>query len=75
MAVAEFERAIIKERVMAGISAARNRGVRLGRPTTLDKRRDEVLELKGKGLGVRAIARELTMPVTSVFKLMKGGAQ
>jgi DNA invertase Pin-like site-specific DNA recombinase len=74
MAVAEFERAIIKERVLAGISAARNRGVRLGRPATLNKRRDEVLELKAKGLGVRAVARELTMPVGSVFKLMKEAA-
>jgi DNA invertase Pin-like site-specific DNA recombinase len=41
MAVAAFERAIIKERVNAGIAAACNRGVRFGRPTTLDKRRDE----------------------------------
>ncbi|MDR3409511.1 MAG: recombinase family protein [Formivibrio sp.] len=71
MAVAEFERAIIKERVNAGIAAARNRGVRLGRPATLDKRRDEVMELKAKGLGLRAIARELTMPVASVFKVLK----
>jgi DNA invertase Pin-like site-specific DNA recombinase len=71
MAVAEFERAIIKERVLAGLSAARNRGVRLGRPSTLHKRRDHVLELKAKGMGVRGIARELRMPVASVFKLMK----
>jgi DNA invertase Pin-like site-specific DNA recombinase len=71
MAVAEFERAIIKERVNAGIAAARNRGVRLGRPSTLNKRRDEVLEMKAKGMGVRGIARELKMPVASVFKLMK----
>ncbi|HOX59020.1 MAG TPA: recombinase family protein [Candidatus Paceibacterota bacterium] len=74
MAVAEFERAIIKERVLAGLSAARNRGVRLGRPSTLNKRRDEVLELKAKGLGVRGIAREIGMPVASVFKLMKEAA-
>jgi len=74
MAVAEFERAIIKERVLAGLSAARNRGVRLGRPATLNKRRDEVLELKAKGMGVRGIAREIGMPVASVFKLMKEAA-
>jgi DNA invertase Pin-like site-specific DNA recombinase len=71
MAVAEFERAIIKERVNAGISAARNRGVRLGRPTTLNKRRGEVMELRGQGKGIREIARELTMPISSVFKLTK----
>src|SRR5262249_1968272 len=38
MAVAEFERGIIKERVNAGFAAARARGVRLGRPAKLEKR-------------------------------------
>ncbi len=71
MAVAEFERAIIKERVNAGIAAARNRGVRLGRPSTLQKRRDDVLELREQGKGVREIARELKMPVASVYKVLK----
>lgn len=71
MAVAEFERSIIKDRVLSGLAAARNRGVRLGRPSTLNKRRDEVLEMKAKGMGVRGIARDLKMPVASVFKLLK----
>jgi resolvase-like protein len=34
-AVAEFEREVIKERVNAGIAAARFRGVKLSRPSTL----------------------------------------
>lgn len=71
MAVAEFERSIIKDRVICGLAAARNRGVRLGRPSTLDKRRDEVLELKAEGKGVREIARELNMAPASVFKILK----
>jgi DNA invertase Pin-like site-specific DNA recombinase len=33
MAVAELERAIIRERVKAGIAAARAKGKHLGRPT------------------------------------------
>jgi DNA invertase Pin-like site-specific DNA recombinase len=36
MAVAEFEREIIRERVNSGLRAARARGVRLGRPATLE---------------------------------------
>ncbi len=32
IAVAEFERDIIRERTMAGLAAARSRGVKLGRP-------------------------------------------
>lgn len=70
MAVAEFERAIIRERVNAGIAAARNRGVLLGRPTTLHRRRDEVMQLKATGLGIRGIARQLQMPLSSVFKII-----
>jgi DNA invertase Pin-like site-specific DNA recombinase len=66
MAVAEFERSLIRERVNAGLSAAKARGVRLGRPKSLDLRADEVRGLKQRGLGVRAIARELKMPPSSV---------
>jgi hypothetical protein len=34
-------------------------------------RRDEVLALKAKGMGVRGIARELKMPLSSVYKITK----
>ena len=74
MAVCEFERNLIKDRVNAGLEAARERGVRLGRPSTLPARSGEVLNLKQQGLGVRAIARELKMPVASVFKLLKAAS-
>ena len=59
MAVAEFERGIIRERVNAGLVAAMKRGVKLGRPATLKAYSKAVGDLKNKGLGVRAIAREL----------------
>jgi len=62
MAVAEFERGIIRERVNAGLAAARGRGVRLGRPAKLTKRTSEVTKLRESGMGVRAIARHLKMP-------------
>lgn len=70
-AVCEFEKNLIRDRVNAGLAAARNRGVQLGRPTTLHHRRDEVLALKSKGMGVRGIARELKMPPASVYKIIK----
>jgi DNA invertase Pin-like site-specific DNA recombinase len=66
MAVAEFERGIIKERVNAGIAAAKTRGVKFGRPQTINGRAAEVQKLKARGLGLRAIGRELKMPVSSV---------
>ncbi len=74
MAVAEFERGIIKERVNAGIAAAKTRGVKFGRPATLKGRAQEVCHLKAQGLGVRAIARKLSMPPSSVFKALKMAA-
>ncbi len=71
MAVAEFERGIIKERVNAGLAAAKARGVQLGRPATINGRADEVRKLKAQGLGLRAIARQLGMPPSSVHKALK----
>ena len=71
MAVAEFERSIIQERVNAGLKAAKARGVRLGRRPTLDRHRDAVTRLIGEGKGTREIARELDLPVSSTAKLVK----
>ena len=70
MAVAEFERGIIRERVNAGLSAAKERGVRLGRPPTLKARAAGVEKLRRSGLGVREIARRLKMPPSSVHKIL-----
>jgi len=70
MAVAEFERDLIKERVNAGLRAAKIRGVKLGRPGTLEGRREDVMRLKKAGMGLRAIGRELKMPPSSVSKIL-----
>ena len=74
MAVAEFERGIIRERVNSGLAAARQRGVQLGRPSTINGRAAEIRKLKAKGLGLRAIARELKMPPSSVHKALSMAA-
>jgi len=71
MAIAEFERDVIVERINAGLAAARERGVKFGRPRTLDKHIVAVTELKDKGLTNRAIAAELKIPTGSVSALIK----
>ena len=71
MAVAEFERGIIKGRVNAGLAAAKARGVQLGRPATINERAVEISKLKAQGLGIRAIAREVKMPPSSVHKALQ----
>lgn len=71
MAVAEFERDIIRERVIAGLAAAKARGQKLGRRDKLSQYRAKVTELRAAGLGIRAIARQLKLPPASVHKLTK----
>jgi putative DNA-invertase from lambdoid prophage Rac len=71
MAVAEFERSLIRERVNSGLRAAKARGVKLGRPQTLNSRMAEVLNLHRSGKGIRGIARELKMPPSSVSKILR----
>ena len=71
MAVAEFERSIIQERVNAGLRAARARGVKLGRKEKLSVHQEEVNRLVAEGMGVRAVARELGLPVASAAKLVR----
>ncbi len=71
MAVAAFERELICERVQAGLRAAKGRGVKLGRPSTLAGRRVEILQLKDAGVGLRESARRLSLPASSVAKVLR----
>lgn len=73
-AMCQFERSLIRERVNAGLSAAKAKGVRLGRPSTLQRRRADVMALRKQGKGVREIARQLRMPPASVCKVLKAAA-
>jgi DNA invertase Pin-like site-specific DNA recombinase len=74
MAVAEFEREIIRERTNAGLAAAKARGVKLGRRASHSWTVDDVKRLKTRGLGIRAIARELRMPPSSVSAMLRAEA-
>jgi DNA invertase Pin-like site-specific DNA recombinase len=71
MAVAEFERSLIVERVRAGQVAARARGVKFGRPATLDRHKETVTELLRAGWTCRQIASEKAIPLGSVFRLSR----
>jgi DNA invertase Pin-like site-specific DNA recombinase len=68
-AMAEFEREILRERVKAGLSRARERGVRLGRPLKLDAL--EILRLRRDGLSVPAIARRVDAAASTVADLLR----
>ena len=75
MAVAEFEREIIRERVNAGLRAAKAKGTKLGRPGSLARHQAAVNALREQGHGVRAIARTLGLPVTSAFRLVRAAGR
>lgn len=70
-AFAEFERAIIVERVNAGIVEAKRQGKHCGRPKKIFKR-DGALELRKQGLSLRGIAAKLGVPLTTIAAALRG---
>ncbi len=64
-AIAEFERSLIRERVMAGLHRARAQGKTLGRPKT--KPKEDPVALRASGLSVPAIATRLGVSKSWVF--------
>lgn len=68
--MAQLERDIIRERVMAGLDRARSRGVRLGRPVAQAKP-DEALTLKQQGLSVPQIAKHLRCSTSTVKRRLQ----
>jgi DNA invertase Pin-like site-specific DNA recombinase len=69
-AMAEFERSLIQERVVAGIAAARKRGVRMGRPKRWVSA-EKVRTLREAGTPWRAIARKMGCGVGTAMKALK----
>jgi DNA invertase Pin-like site-specific DNA recombinase len=57
-AMAEFERELIKERINAGVEAARVRGKQFGRPTALsDEKVEAIRQMRSAGRNMSEIAR------------------
>ena len=71
-AIEEFKLSATVESIRAGLAAARKRGARLGRPQTVNPHRGDVARLRARGMTGRAIAKELGIPSSTAFKLIKG---
>jgi DNA invertase Pin-like site-specific DNA recombinase len=74
---AEFERAIIRERVMTGLARARAEGKQLGRrPVEQSKAKKvkQALALRSQGIGIRRIAQEVGLGVGTVIRLVEQAA-
>jgi DNA invertase Pin-like site-specific DNA recombinase len=70
-AVAELERNIIRERVIAGLRRAKKEGKTLGRPRVIVDR-EKVRHLQGQGNSVRIIAAQLGLTKSTVHSIVVG---
>ena len=68
---AEFERAMVVERVHAGLARARAQGKVLGRPKAKGATPKRIKELRAQGLGMVAIARKLHCGPGTVQRVLK----
>jgi DNA invertase Pin-like site-specific DNA recombinase len=70
-AVAEFERNIIRERVMAGLARAKAEGKKLGRPTNVNVNTGVAVKLlREKGASIHSIAKQLRIGVSTTTRLL-----
>ena len=73
-AFAEFEKSIIRERVLSGLESARKKGRIGGRPTNLtDEVRSKIVEMKGAGVPIRKIRNECSVGTSTIYKVLKEG--
>jgi DNA invertase Pin-like site-specific DNA recombinase len=71
----EFERAMIRDRVMAGLARARSSGKRLGRPPTTQYKVERIRRALDEGHGVRETARLLKVSPAKVSEVRRMSAE
>jgi DNA invertase Pin-like site-specific DNA recombinase len=70
-AIGEFERNLIRERVIAGQKRAVANGVKIGRPTKMnDGMRSAIKLLRNKGAGIKQISKQLQIGVGTVYSAL-----
>jgi len=67
-AFAEFERSLIRERVVAGLNRARAEGTKLGRPAVTRDQIKAMKKMKREGMSVRLIAEKTHLSRSVVSK-------
>lgn len=71
MAVAEFERALIQERTIAGLAVARKHGKHIGRPPLPSRKVKRILKIARRvGGSVRSIAKEAAVAPSTVSRVL-----
>jgi DNA invertase Pin-like site-specific DNA recombinase len=67
-ALAQYERSLIRERVMAGLAAARKRGKKGGRPIAInDEKMEGILDALKSGMSKASICRNFSVKRTTLY--------
>ncbi len=70
--LAEFEKSLIRQRVMAGLDAARKSGTKFGRPEALSpKDKDMAITMFNGGATKNAIAQHFGVTRQTIYSLLK----
>ena len=67
---AEFERDVLRERILAGLAAAKKKGKTLGRTATVRDQSETIRQLSSEGLNKAQIAKRLNIGRASVFRAL-----
>ena len=68
---AEFERGMIRERVISGQNRAKEQGKHIGRPTNLnDGLGSSIKFMREKGMGIGRIAKDLKVGVGTIYRVL-----
>ena len=71
-AFAEFEKSIIRERVLSGLETARKKGRIGGRPTNLTSAvREKILTMRKEGKSIKQIKAECSVGTATLYKVLK----
>ena len=69
---AEYERSIIRERILSGLENAKAKGKVLGRKTNLDEpTKLKILNMKESGSSIRAIASVCSFSNQTIYKVLR----
>jgi DNA invertase Pin-like site-specific DNA recombinase len=73
--IAEFEKDLIRERTKAGRIAAKRRGVRFGRPRSLNPEQAKLAQrLIDEGKAVSEIAETFNVHIATIYRLAEAAA-
>ena len=70
-AFSEFEKAVLRERVISGMDKARAKCIEFGRPKIPEFKIKEVLEMKANGADYKEICKKLGISKSAYYKIVK----